>query len=816
MPTYLNSFYKTLLFLLFLASSCMGEANPCLEKAVCFKERGQGAPPLQEAFVSVYFNGIYRQEILGLMTPDGFLVKVKFREICCLLEDAVPCSYLETLGDCQDFRGWILVDDLSDLHPAFDEETLTLSLCLAADQRSRDCLDYADCPCLDLSDAVDPACTSAYANIRHNLTYGDGDASYLLNLETYIRHQGWVLEAHMDVQPERRRIFSYEDLRLIRDFPCSLTRLSIGEDQSFRARMLSSDRIQGIKYSTEFALQPQLITEPISEFSFFLERDSQVEIWVNGEEQDLVRLNAGPYDIRNLPLTTGFNEVLLKITDDLGHQEVLSFNAVRGPNLLSPGRCEFAYSLGVRGSGNDYGGDPILSASFRRGWTSHVTLCSEFRMDPHHLGVSGGLQFASPWCFGTLDIAGSKFDELQGAAVRAVIGKKWGCLTLSSRTDFRTRKYLTQRQTLNSQREHWAQRMMASMKLGKQGGTLSLRYNYIDAWEGNDVRRVEGSWQKSFWGNWRVQLTGSHTMNAQPESELRVIVGYQVIGDCWDRLHSARIGRSRKFLRTTISGSHRHDHPVDWTLNHYRDQVRGRSAVDTLQASVRKYGRYGSVYYSGWVDEIGRNPVYRHNANAECSIAYADGYFAMGPLIYDAFAMVRVPSELDDADFLVYSDRGEEVLARARRTSLLTQLQAYHPTELYFESIDPGLDIESRSILLVPPYRGGVLLVPDEEDEFLGVVVVNGILVDQKGVPVSLQAVEIRDVNFPEADPFLTFTNREGEFRATGLRLSGKYELSIFSMPELKYEVPVPGDWDPMLGIDMGILNPLPLWRKKE
>ncbi|MBD2666304.1 hypothetical protein H6G73_17825 [Richelia sinica FACHB-800] len=135
-------------------------------------------------------------------------------------------------------------------------------------------------------------------------------------------------------------------------------------------------------------LDLHLVTRPISQFEFFLETDSLVDVLVNGRLERTLQLRAGRQDIRNLPLNGGTNDVELVIKDDVGRVQRLNFSNPVDGDLLAPGVQQFAYSLGVPSadiSGNrtyDFT-QPILTLSHRLCITNQFTLGSYLQADLH-------------------------------------------------------------------------------------------------------------------------------------------------------------------------------------------------------------------------------------------------------------------------------------------------------------------------------------------------------------------------------------------------------------------------------------------------
>ncbi|MHC5731259.1 MAG: fimbria/pilus outer membrane usher protein, partial [Nostoc sp.] len=108
------------------------------------------------------------------------------------------------------------------------------------------------------------------------------------------------------------------DLRLVHDAPDQALRYVIGDLSVPISGYQSSRPLLGVAVARNFSLQPYRVTRPISQFEFFLETPSKVEVFINGLPVQTLQLPGGRQDIRDLPLSGGINDVQLIITDAVG------------------------------------------------------------------------------------------------------------------------------------------------------------------------------------------------------------------------------------------------------------------------------------------------------------------------------------------------------------------------------------------------------------------------------------------------------------------------------------------------------------------
>lgn len=287
------------------------------------------------------------------------------------------------------------------------------------------------------SDVAQPADVAAYANFRSvyrldNIAYGDdrtteGDwrvgvdgAARIFGLFT-LEAEGFVEDDRVDgVRAER------EGTRLVYDHLGTATRWRAG-DLSFPVTgFQTNDDLLGIEVARRYDVMGRGLTlRPRGRGRFELSRRSTVSILVNGVRQRTLELDAGLYDIEDLSLSQGANDVQIVVEDADGRVETLEYSLFFDSNLLTPGLQEFAAALGVRAEDGDeeidYKTDePIGSVFYRAGVTDQLTLGvnAQSSNDIAQLGVEAlaALRFGS-LKFDAAGSAGLDDDDADGFAV---------------------------------------------------------------------------------------------------------------------------------------------------------------------------------------------------------------------------------------------------------------------------------------------------------------------------------------------------------------------------------------------------------------
>ena len=172
------------------------------------------------------------------------------------------------------------------------------------------------------------------------------------------------------------------------DLPARLETLRVGDSISGAGAWGQAARFGGIKFGTNFATQPTLVTTPLLSAQGEAILPSTVDVFVNGQRVASKDVAPGPFTIDRVPAINGAGQMQVVVTDALGRQQVISQPYYNGPSLLRAGLNEYSLDAGAiredyATRSNEYG-DFILAGTFRRGITDRVTA------EIHAEGESGG------------------------------------------------------------------------------------------------------------------------------------------------------------------------------------------------------------------------------------------------------------------------------------------------------------------------------------------------------------------------------------------------------------------------------------------
>jgi len=190
----------------------------------------------------------------------------------------------------------------------------------------------------------------------------------------------------------------------------SLRRYSLGDFISSNLSWTRSVHLEGVQLRSDFSMRPDLVTMPLPRIASAAAVPSTVNVLADGSMAVSQRVDAGPFEIQQLPVVSGAGTISMSVTNALGQQVTVSQPFYASSTLLAPGLQTYAGEMGLvrRNWGsisNDYG-KMAGSASYRRGLTRAFTIeGSAEGTDGAFLAGGGGVMQIGH--FGVLNFAAS-------------------------------------------------------------------------------------------------------------------------------------------------------------------------------------------------------------------------------------------------------------------------------------------------------------------------------------------------------------------------------------------------------------------------
>jgi outer membrane usher protein len=712
-------------------------------------------------------------------------------------------NVIETvIGNAEDFSVDIL--QKNGIEAVFDERRLAVFLQITPAVRAVNVLgDRSNLP-PEAKEAIPVSSLSGFVNIfasdrfalASNQKEGIQRQPLFVGFDGAINFQNWVLEGNWSFVEQGQPELTRGDIRLVRDDPDNAVRYLAGDYSFPTTGFQNAIAVGGIAATRNFSLQPYTVIRPVNNFEFFLERPSKVEIFANGRLSQTLNLPAGQQDLRQLPLTAGINDIKLLVTDDRGQEQRINFSSAVASNLLAPNVQQFAYSFGfpsktLNGGRNYDWSKPILSLAHRWGVSNVLTLGGYAQATSRQqlLGLEG--IFATVLGNFAWDAAISNDQNVgQDLAWRLrydFFNAKDTDRSFGFSVEQRGARFITfgneeipRNNTALDLSAFYRQKLF-----GDIGAGLNAQYRF--GRDTADSYRVGLDLSKSFSMGLSLNLSLSQSLDTNGLNEQRALISMQLnLGQ-----NSQPIQASTE-IRSTDSPTQQ----VSWGFRtpQVSESLSGSFGLSRSRGSDRLNTNFTYTGYRAiWnlAPDIAFTPT-STQANALVSvrtaIAFADGNIAFSRPISDSFVLVVPEKALASQIVGVNPDGQGTYLSRADEfgAAVVPNLSSYVVSRLLLEVPDAPTGIETGNPVYyaLPTYKSGTVIRVGTE----ATVYIRGILTDEKGTAIALQAGEVRSLSDPQWQAVTLFTNRAGKFALTGFKV-GRYELQIGSQ-KLQFEIP--------------------------
>ena len=621
---------------------------------------------------------------------------------------------------------------------------------------------------------VKPASFSGYVNVTGGADYlieGRKAPSMYLDLQSAARMGGIVVEnagiyvgeidpnvcpAYAQCTYSHEAGFKRQSSRIVYDNQEQQTRLQLGDFNMPGTAIQGANDVAGISFQkTARIFAPGESIRPSGNGSFSLDRAADVDVQVNGVTVQHLRLRPGSYNFRDLPLTSGSNDVLLVITDDAGVRRSIPFTMFSGDNMIAAGKSEWAVNGGLAsfyrdGERSYETGHLLANAFYRYGLTDTLTLDAQAKGDQY--ATMGGMGFVTATAIGTWGLQGALSNSSAGIGLaanvnwdlinfRGVIGSfSDAAETVRVAAEYRDQVFRSPGKSiinasgvLYPQYPYWL-RLTGAYTVpiaGHATATLAGRYQLADdkalsltpntvgaARFGADVTLAAPltSWASgSVSAGYSNETYLRHMSGDQSDApDMRIMLTLNVHPNEKTRLATTydSLTRTESASAHAISQSGLDRWETDLNLIQNGDQQNANAT-----GSIGYYGNRGEMrlsqssgFASPSIEKYQLNPGdQRTSVRVTSALAFADGHFAVGqPIRGNGFAIVYPHESIADKELAV----GEGAAARARSGPLGPALVPDLPPtreprcRLTPRGLPLGYSLGTGAFEVAAPYRG--------------------------------------------------------------------------------------------------------------
>ncbi len=163
-----------------------------------------------------------------------------------------------------------------------------------------------------------------------------------------------VVEGAASYSSNDESLWSRGNIRGIKDFPKYNRRFTFGDISWQPSSYFNFRETGGIQLERNFELTPSKNIVSVAEKEFILREKSRVSVFANGDYLESFDLLPGKYNLADLPINEGVNNLTLKIEDSYGRKRVLNFPYLIDSNLLKKGLSQYVYSIGTPSEANGF------------------------------------------------------------------------------------------------------------------------------------------------------------------------------------------------------------------------------------------------------------------------------------------------------------------------------------------------------------------------------------------------------------------------------------------------------------------------------
>jgi outer membrane usher protein len=271
------------------------------------------------------------------------------------------------------------------------------------------------------------------------------------------------------------------DTALLLDFPEYTARLTVGDSVTGPGTLGDAVRFTGVHWATDYATRPGLTPYSLPVVSGTANVPSSIEVYLNNALVQRTSVDAGPFQLNNIPVPVGEGSVDIRMRDMLGQVQQLSVPYLVSPQIIAAGLTTVDLAAGV--VREDYGlenfayGQSFLSGGVLHGLNSDTTLNASAELLPDQFTARGGAAFRLSRNV-TLDLTPSVSHASgsgTGGAVNAGIDAVWPSAAFGVHYTEATPEYVELGNQALGERLHTQFAAQASTQLG-HAGSLALLY----------------------------------------------------------------------------------------------------------------------------------------------------------------------------------------------------------------------------------------------------------------------------------------------------------------------------------------------------
>ncbi|MBD1581093.1 fimbria/pilus outer membrane usher protein [Pseudoalteromonas sp. S16_S37] len=577
------------------------------------------------------------------------------------------------------------------------------------------------------------------------------------------------------------------------DRPDLPMRFTLGDTQVTNSGHLSGTQLAGLGIEKAYSkLQPQRRITPSNSQQFVLPRAATLEVFINEFLISRLRLRAGRYNLSDLPLTSGVNNIHVVARYANGETQDFHFATHYNARLLAPGLSDYSLKVGYVSSLDnghyEYDDELLVSGNYEYGFNDKLTLGLNGAIHPQGHVLGSIVTLGSPFGNISLRYSQSEMSEQTGEAFsieteHSIFGNgNYGSPNLRLGYELKRNFTNTPWQTFNTIADNSRAFFDYSYIIDDYS---DFNLNATRTVNDNNVASENASASFNFrYEDMRLKVGFNHNSSDDP----RVISENQfVLNFTWNGYDRDAHTRTRaQYNSSTKVASASYAKTNNNFLNDYGYELRAEKGSNYRQEQVR--ASYTGAFFRA---DVNATNYTRSNVSADSSVGInlstslgvADGHLGMGATTTAPFAVVTKHKTLKNTDVLVNVDRLGRAQTKPNNAigALINLGSGYTNTQFNIDVPEAplGYDWGPGMYLITGGANTGHHIQVGSDLSYT----VIGTLVDAKGTAIAMQRGHVikRRNNDDGATQTLRrafFTNRTGRFVVEGISV-GDYIIEL-------------------------------------
>ena len=673
-----------------LRRAALGVTALILTVALSVPSRASAQDHDQRAVLELFLDQVDRGAIL---------VIVRGKDILASVADLEQAGVKLPPGPRETVDGTVFVP-LAALAPAiayrFDEKNLVLNLTVKPQSLTTDSIDLATTS--RPSDLVYSQATSAFFNYALSATE--------FHAVTGFAEQGLSLDgALLDNQISYNgNAWTRTSSALIFDDRGTLTRLTLGDAVVADGLLAGVANVVGVDYAKNFTINPYLVTYPLQTLAGTTSVPSTAYVYVNGQLVRTIQLQPGPFNLQNVPVSSGSSNTQVVIRNAFGQVQQLQAPFYLGSNQLRQGLSQYNFDFGVARAENYVGiggyQNPAGLAFYNYGFTDWLTAGGFAAMDGPAETGGAEMSLSRPY-FGQVGLTGavSRSGGTHGWAGDVQYAYQTSRFSFGGDYLRESGQYAALGLTPDDDRTSSRYDLFAGTRLF--GVDVSANYTHLEDRDLGPQTQANLGFSRSIGPRLFLSLTfGQSRVPDTPVADTVFLSLTIPFGAGSDASLSAERDQNNWTETAQLQRSLPTNDGFGYALQMQND-------TDTLQAGQVAYqGPFG--LYQVNVQHTGAETTTFENVSG--GLVYIDGQVFPTRAVDGSYVLANIPG-VKGATVDLYNNPVGKTDAQGQ--FLVPNLLPYYANQV---SIDPNTiplnyDIRSTSFDVAPPYRGGAIVI---------------------------------------------------------------------------------------------------------